>query len=97
MWKADGSLFTKGPSTYKIPSFNDIPIDFRVSLYNSEKGHDTRTVFGSKGIGEPPLMLSASGMGLSNRPFAAVPPHAHHSLTLVSVSRNQRCCPQCAC
>ena len=66
VWKADGSLFTKGPSTYKIPSFNDIPIDFRVSLYNSEKGHDTRTVFGSKGIGEPPLMLSASGMRLSN-------------------------------
>jgi xanthine dehydrogenase molybdopterin-binding subunit B len=62
VWKADGSLFTKGPSTYKIPSFNDIPIDFRVSLFNSGKGHDTRTVFGSKGIGEPPLMLSTSGI-----------------------------------
>ncbi|TEB20784.1 xantine dehydrogenase [Perkinsus sp. BL_2016] len=62
VWKADGSLFTKGPSTYKIPSFNDIPIDFRVSLYKSEKGHDTRTVYGSKGVGEPPLMLSTSGM-----------------------------------
>ena len=72
VWKADGSLFTKGPSTYKIPSFNDIPIDFRVSLYNSEKGHDTRTVYGSKGIGEPPLMLATSGQ--LSFPLAICPP-----------------------
>ncbi len=27
-----GHLFTKGPGTYKIPSVNDIPVDFRVQL-----------------------------------------------------------------
>lgn len=27
-----GSLLTRGPGFYKIPSFNDVPIDFRVSL-----------------------------------------------------------------
>ena len=27
-----GALLTRGPGFYKIPSFNDVPIDFRVSL-----------------------------------------------------------------
>ncbi len=31
-WVRPGHLFTKGPGTYKIPSANDIPVDFRVSL-----------------------------------------------------------------
>lgn len=56
----NGSLFTRGPSTYKIPSFNDIPIDFRVGLYDSGPQSAVRTVFGSKGVGEPPLLLAAS-------------------------------------
>ena len=31
-WLPRGRLFTQGPGTYKIPSFNDVPIDMRVSL-----------------------------------------------------------------
>lgn len=31
-WMRPGWLYTRGPGTYKIPSFNDVPIDFRVSL-----------------------------------------------------------------
>lgn len=31
-WVRPGHLFTQGPGTYKIPTVNDIPIDFRVSL-----------------------------------------------------------------
>ncbi|KAG0623191.1 hypothetical protein M758_3G155300 [Ceratodon purpureus] len=31
-WIRPGNLFTQGPGTYKIPTVNDIPIDFRVSL-----------------------------------------------------------------
>jgi xanthine dehydrogenase/oxidase len=31
-WVRPGALLTKGPGMYKIPSVNDIPIDFRVSL-----------------------------------------------------------------
>ena len=27
-----GNLFTRGPGAYKIPAFNDVPQDFRVSL-----------------------------------------------------------------
>jgi len=54
----NGFLFTRGPSTYKIPSFNDIPIDFRVSLLSDAP--NSRAIHSSKGVGEPPLFLSAS-------------------------------------
>jgi len=53
-----GDLFTRGPSTYKIPGFNDIPFDFRVALLSNAS--NTNTIHSSKGIGEPPFFLSAS-------------------------------------
>lgn len=31
-WVKPGQLFTKGPGTYKIPSFNDVPSDMRIKL-----------------------------------------------------------------
>lgn len=31
-WIRRGSLYTSGPGTYKIPSVNDIPLKFKVSL-----------------------------------------------------------------
>ena len=52
-WMKNGQLFTRGPSTYKIPSVNDIPIDFRVKLF--EDAPNRRTIYSSKGVGEPPL------------------------------------------
>jgi len=39
-------LFTRGPSTYKIPSVNDIPIDFRVKLFADAPNR--QTVYSSK-------------------------------------------------
>jgi xanthine dehydrogenase large subunit len=51
-----GRLATHAPSTYKIPCASDVPADFRVSLYNS-RGNRENTVYRSKAVGEPPLML----------------------------------------
>ena len=31
-WIRPGELFTRGPGTYKIPSFNDVPADMRIKL-----------------------------------------------------------------
>lgn len=31
-WIRPGHLFTRGPGSYKIPSVNDIPLNFKVSL-----------------------------------------------------------------
>ncbi|KAJ2558682.1 hypothetical protein EV175_000675 [Coemansia sp. RSA 1933] len=55
-----GRLFTQGPGNYKIPSAMDIPRDFRVSLLEGADTSMLKTIFSSKGIGEPPLFLGSS-------------------------------------
>ncbi|KAI8322904.1 xanthine dehydrogenase [Martensiomyces pterosporus] len=57
---SNGRLFTQGPGNYKIPSAMDIPRDFRVSLLEGVPYSTLKTIFSSKGIGEPPLFLGAS-------------------------------------
>jgi len=57
-WVRPGHLQTKGPGTYKIPSANDIPVDFRVSLL--QDAPNVRAVHSSKAVGEPPFHLGAS-------------------------------------
>jgi xanthine dehydrogenase/oxidase len=57
-WVRPGHLFTSGPGTYKIPSFNDIPLDFRISLLKDSP--NPKAVHSSKAIGEPPLFLAAT-------------------------------------
>ena len=55
----EGRLRTHAPSTYKIPCASDVPEDFRVALYES-KGNKADTIYRSKAVGEPPLMLPIS-------------------------------------
>jgi xanthine dehydrogenase large subunit len=57
VFSSDGRLLTHAPSTYKIPCASDVPEDFHVSLYES-KGNKEDTIYRSKAVGEPPLMLS---------------------------------------
>merc|ERR1719474_1526691 len=54
----DGTLLTKGPGAYKIPSFNDVPSQFNVCLLRGVS--NPRAVYSSKAVGEPPLFLAAS-------------------------------------
>jgi xanthine dehydrogenase large subunit len=55
-WDAKGRLMTHAPSTYKIPACSDVPADFRVALYEGG-GNREDTIYRSKAVGEPPLML----------------------------------------
>lgn len=61
-----GEIFTKGPGTYKIPGFSDIPQVFNVSTLQCDsegrpiKWDKLRSIQSSKGTGEPPLFLGAS-------------------------------------
>lgn len=57
-WVKPGNTHTLGPSTYKIPGFNDIPKDFRVRVLNTRNEQDL--LHSSKAVGEPPLFLAAS-------------------------------------
>jgi xanthine dehydrogenase large subunit len=59
-WNAQGKLMTDAPSTYKIPTAGEVPIDFRVALFKRSQAPGTDVIFGSKGVGEPPLMLALS-------------------------------------
>ncbi|MBY8863024.1 xanthine dehydrogenase molybdopterin binding subunit [Nocardia sp. CA2R105] len=53
-----GRLLTQAASTYKLPSFSEMPEEFNVELLAdaTEEG----AVYGSKAVGEPPLMLAFS-------------------------------------
>ena len=54
-----GRLRTHAPSTYKIPTASDVPEAFNVALYKSA-GNPAKTIYRSKAVGEPPLMLATS-------------------------------------
>jgi len=58
-WNERGELMTHAPSTYKIPTCSDLPVDFRVRLMESAANRE-ETIHRSKAVGEPPLMLALS-------------------------------------
>ncbi len=60
VWDAEGRLMTHAPSTYKIPACSDRPLEFNVALY--ENSNREETIYRSKAVGEPPLMLGISAL-----------------------------------
>ena len=64
-----GHLLTKGPGAYKIPSFNDVPHRFNVSLLRDSP--NPRAIHSSKAVGEPPLFLAASAFFAARAAVAA--------------------------
>jgi len=58
---AQGVLKTHAPSTYKIPACSDRPEIFNMEIF--EDGVNVEeTIFKSKAVGEPPLMLAISAL-----------------------------------
>lgn len=53
-----GRFLTQSASTYKLPSFSEMPEVFNVTML--ENATEEGAVFGSKAVGEPPLMLAFS-------------------------------------
>ena len=58
-WDAEGRLRTHGPSTYKIPGSRDVPPVFNARILADAPNRE-ETIFRSKAVGEPPLMLAIS-------------------------------------
>jgi len=70
-WDGEGRLRTHAPSTYKIPACGDRPQIFNVALLvNAANRQDT--VFRSKAVGEPPLMLAISVLHALSDAIASV-------------------------
>ena len=67
-----GRLATQAASTYKIPSFSEMPEVFNVHLY--EEATESGVVYGSKAVGEPPLMLAFSAREALREAVAAFGP-----------------------
>ena len=59
VWNDEGRLMTHAPSTYKIPACSDRPHVFNVSLWDKAENRED-TIYRSKAVGEPPLMLAIS-------------------------------------
>ena len=60
VWDAKGALKSHAPSTYKIPACSDRPRIFNVDLWEGDNREDT--IYRSKAVGEPPLMLGISAL-----------------------------------
>jgi xanthine dehydrogenase large subunit len=60
VWDERGMLRTHAPSTYKIPACSDRPDVFNVALWDGE--NHVPTIYRSKAVGEPPLMLGISAL-----------------------------------
>jgi xanthine dehydrogenase large subunit len=58
-WSPEGELRTHAPSTYKIPTARDWPARATISLLEGEPNSED-TIYRSKAVGEPPLMLAIS-------------------------------------
>ncbi len=59
VWGDDGRLQTNSPASYKIPAIGDTPAEFNVALL-ADSPNVEATIFHSKAVGEPPLMLGIS-------------------------------------
>jgi xanthine dehydrogenase large subunit len=69
LWDAEGRVATCGASTYKLPSWPELPEIFEVAFL--ERAAEEGAILGSKAIGEPPLMLAISAREAIREAIAA--------------------------
>ncbi|MBL0258575.1 MAG: molybdopterin-dependent oxidoreductase [Bacteroidetes bacterium] len=74
-WDAKGNLLNHSPDTYKIPSVQDIPEDFRVQLL--QNAPNPNAIRKSKAVAEPPLMLAFSSWLAIKDAISAVGNHEY--------------------
>lgn len=74
VWDHQGRLLTTGPASYKIPAIGDTPSEFNVELLPDSPNIEA-TIFHSKAVGEPPLMLGISVWSALNDAVASIRDH----------------------
>ena len=74
VWDQAGCLLTTGPASYKIPAIGDTPTEFNVELLPDSPNIEA-TIFHSKAVGEPPLMLGISVWSALNDAVASLRDH----------------------
>jgi len=76
VWDDQGRLMTHAPSTYKIPACSDRPPVMNIALFDGENVEDT--IYRSKAVGEPPLMLGISALMALSDAVASVGDYRHY-------------------
>jgi xanthine dehydrogenase large subunit len=72
-----GILKTHAPSTYKIPACSDRPAKFNMRIF--DRGENVEeTIFRSKAVGEPPLMLAISAFNAIADAISSVADYRHY-------------------
>ena len=74
VFDAAGRLMTHAPSTYKIPACSDRPPIFNMTVWDKGENRE-RTIYRSKAVGEPPLMLAISVFSALTDAVASVADH----------------------
>ncbi|MCZ4280270.1 xanthine dehydrogenase molybdopterin binding subunit [Kiloniella laminariae] len=82
-----GRLRTHAPSTYKIPTASDLPEDFRVKLWDSP-GNREDTIYRSKAVGEPPVMLATAVFSAITNAIASLKPGVLPQLSTPATPEN---------
>jgi xanthine dehydrogenase large subunit len=100
-WNARGELQTHAPSTYKIPTARDWPAQATIRMLEHAPNRED-TIYRSKAVGEPPLMLAISTLHAIRDAVAAAgapgvltvlpsPATPEAVLRALSASRRQSC------
>lgn len=82
-WDEQGRLRTHAPSTYKIPTAREWPQQFNIRLLSQAAPNETwvanreQTIYRSKAVGEPPLMLAISVWLAIRDAIASLAPAGH--------------------
>lgn len=74
LWDHQGRVATAGASTYKLPSWTELPEIFNVTFL--DRAAEPEVILGSKAVGEPPLMLALSAREAIRDATAAFGPNA---------------------
>ena len=79
-YNAKGALLSHSPTTYKIPAVTDVPLDFRLALFDNND--NVQNIRRSKAVGEPPLMLGIAAWAAVKNALSYVSAEAATSLNL---------------
>ncbi|HTV00239.1 MAG TPA: xanthine dehydrogenase molybdopterin binding subunit [Luteitalea sp.] len=81
LWDREGRVATSSASTYKLPSWSEVPEVFNVDTL--ARATQPGVVVGSKAVGEPPLMLAISVREALRDAIAAFAPPDARATTFV--------------
>ncbi len=94
VWDQAGRLKTHAPSTYKIPTASDRAPDMKIAIWKGGINRE-ETIYRSKAVGEPPLMLgisvlmalsdaAANAMGRAHYPALDAPATPERMLQIIT-------------